>query len=92
MVVSVEVEYEGYCWLICVEEIMIFVCKMGYKKLGIVYCIGLVNEVCIFVCIFCVNGFEVYLVICKVVGIVKFFIGIFKECEKIGVVMCNFIL
>lgn len=44
MAASAEVEYEGYCRLTRVEEIMTFARKMGYKKLGIAYCIGLVNE------------------------------------------------
>ena len=48
MATSAEVEYEGYCRLTRVEEIMTFARKMGYKKLGIAYCIGLVNEARIF--------------------------------------------
>ena len=48
MVASAEVEYEGYCRLTRVEEIMTFARKMGYQKIGIAYCIGLVNEARIF--------------------------------------------
>ena len=51
-------EYEGYCRLTRVEEIMTFARKMGYKKLGIAYCIGLVNEARIFARILRANGFE----------------------------------
>ena len=68
MAASAEVEYEGYCRLTRVEEIMTFARKMGYKKLGIAYCIGLVNEARIFARILRANGFEVYSVICKVAG------------------------
>jgi uncharacterized metal-binding protein len=75
MAASAEVEYEGYCRLTRVEEIMTFARKMGYKKLGIAYCIGLVNEARIFARILRANGFEVYSVICKVAGIAKSSIG-----------------
>ena len=37
MVASAEVEFEGYCRLTRVEEIMTFARKMGYKKIGIAY-------------------------------------------------------
>ena len=59
MVASAEVEYEGYCRLTRVEEIMTFARKMGYQKIGIAYCIGLVNEARIFARILRANGFEV---------------------------------
>lgn len=48
MVASAEVEFEGYCRLTRVEEIMTFARKMGYKKIGIANCIGLINEARIF--------------------------------------------
>ena len=92
MVASAEVEYEGYCRLTRVEEIMTFARKMGYQKIGIAYCIGLVNEARIFARILRANGFEVYSVICKVAGAAKSSIGIPKECENIGAAMCNPIL
>ncbi|MCS3154517.1 DUF1847 domain-containing protein [Phocaeicola dorei] len=74
------------------EEIMTFARKMGYQKIGIAYCIGLVNEARIFARILRANGFEVYSVICKVAGAAKSSIGIPKECENIGAAMCNPIL
>ena len=65
MVASAEVEFEGYCRLTRVEEIMTFARKMGYKKIGIANCIGLINEARIFARILRANGFEAYSVICK---------------------------
>ena len=68
MVASAEVEYEGYCQLTRVEEIMTFARKIGARKIGIANCIGLINEARIFAQILRKNGFEPYAVICKVGG------------------------
>lgn len=92
MVASAEVEYEGYCRLTRVEEIMTFARKMGYKKIGIANCIGLANEARIFARILRANGFEAYSVICKVAGVAKSAVGIPQTCESIGAAMCNPIL
>lgn len=89
MIASAEVEYEGYCKLTRVEEIMLFAQKIGAKKIGIANCIGLINEARIFARILRSNGFEVYSVICKVEGKTKSSMGIPKECESIGSAMCN---
>ena len=92
MVASAEVEYEGYCRLTRVEEIMTFARKMGYRRIGIANCIGLQNEARIFARILRDNGFDVFSVICKVGGKAKSSMGIPKECESIGAAMCNPIL
>ena len=92
MVASAEVEYEGYCQLTRVEEIMKFARKIGAKKIGIANCIGLIREARIFAKILRANGFEPYAIICKVAGKAKSSIGIPEECEKIGAAMCNPIL
>lgn len=89
MVASAEVEYEGYCRLTRVEEIMLFARKIGARKIGIANCIGLINEARIFAKILRSNGFEVFSVICKVEGKAKSSMGIPKECESIGSAMCN---
>lgn len=92
MVASAEVEYEGYCRLTRVEEIMTFARKMGYRRIGIANCIGLQSEARIFARILRENGFEAYSVICKVGGKAKSSLGIPKQCEEIGAAMCNPIL
>ena len=92
MVASAEVEYEGYCQLTRVEEIMTFARKIGARKIGIANCIGLINEVRIFAQILRKNGFEPYAVICKVGGKAKTSVGIPAACEGIGATMCNPIL
>lgn len=92
MVASAEVEYEGYCRLTRVEEIMTFARKIKAHKIGIANCIGLINEARIFARILRENGFEPYSVICKVGGVAKSSIGIPQDCESIGAAMCNPIL
>lgn len=49
-----------------VQEICEFAKKMGYKKLGIAFCIGLTNEASILNKILVNQGFEVVSVMCKV--------------------------
>lgn len=92
MVASAEVEYEGYCSLTRVEEIISFARKIGAKRIGIANCIGLMNEARIFARILRKNDFEPYSVICKVAGYPKSAMGIPKQCEEIGASMCNPIL
>jgi len=76
-------------------EIVEFAQKMGYKKLGLVFCLGLAKEAVIVNQLLTNHGFEVTSVACKVGGVPKEEIGI-KEEEKIFIggheSMCNPIL
>lgn len=92
MVASAEVECEGYCQWTRVQEIMEFSRKIGAKKIGIAYCIGLQNEARVFAAILRKNGFVPYAVICKVAGKPKTSVGIPAKCEEIGAAMCNPVL
>lgn len=78
-----------------IEEIMEFAGKMGYKRLGMAFCLGLRNEAKIVEGIFSSRGFEVVSVVCKVGRIPKSFIGVGKG-EQIDPgkteVMCNPVL
>ncbi|MFC2045312.1 DUF1847 domain-containing protein [Chloroflexota bacterium] len=65
------------------EEVVQFAKKMGYKKLGIAFCIGLRHEAEIVTQILENRGFEVVSVCCKTGGIPKERIGI-KEDQKIS--------
>jgi len=75
-----------------VQEICEFAKKMGYKKLGIAFCIGLTNEASILNKILVNQGFEVVSVMCKVGRMPKEKIGV-KDKEKINIgefePMCN---
>lgn len=65
-----------------VEEIVQFSKKMGYKKLGIAFCLGLTDEAKILNTILENRGFDVVSVCCKAGAIPKERIGI-TEAQKI---------
>jgi uncharacterized metal-binding protein len=75
-----------------VVEICEFAGKMGYKRLGIAFCIGLAKEVRTLEEILKIHGFEVVSVLCKAGRTLKEEIGI-KDEEKIRQgtkeAMCN---
>lgn len=89
---SAEVETEYYCKATRIEEIVHFAGRMGYKKIGIATCIGLLNEARIAVRVFRKAGFEVYGAACKVGSQMKTSVGLPETCEAVGAVMCNPIL
>ncbi len=75
-----------------VEEIVEFAGRMEYKKLGVAFCIGLMQEANTFVRILRKNGFETVSVCCKAGGVPKEFLGL-GEDEKVRIgayeTMCN---
>lgn len=86
-------ECEGYGFLTRVQEIMMFAEKMGYRKLGVATCVGLIRETNTLAKVLRYNGFEVYAVSCKCGMTEKVSVGIDPVCaEKIGPMMCNPIL
>jgi uncharacterized metal-binding protein len=74
------------------EELIEFSRRMGFKRLGMAFCAGLMNEAAVLAGILERQGFEVISVTCKVGGIPKEAIGI-REEEKVFVgkfeSMCN---
>ena len=92
MIAAAEVEFEHYCKYTRVEEIMSYARKMGFKKLGIATCVGLIRESRVLADIFRSNGFEVYGVGCKAGVQKKVSVGIPEKCNGIGENMCNPIL
>ena len=66
-----------------VEEVVQFAKKMGYRKLGVAFCVGLRDEAETLNRILQNRGFDVVSVCCKVGGTPKEAIGITEE-EKIG--------
>ena len=75
-----------------IVEICEFANRMGYKRLGLVFCVGLKHEAAIVHDIFKMNGFDVVSVCCKAGRTSKDLIGveerdrIFQETDE---VMCN---
>jgi uncharacterized metal-binding protein len=86
------VEAEGYGAKTRVEEIISFAKKCRYKRIGLVFCIGLTNEAKCFSDILRHHGFDIISVLCKNGSIEKSYIGIGDEnkiegqCDEI---MCN---
>ncbi len=70
MKAAAEVEAEGYANLTRVEEVMVFAKKLGYRKLGIAFCVGCASEAKALQEIL-TSSFAVESVCCKVCGIEK---------------------
>ncbi|NCD11963.1 MAG: DUF1847 domain-containing protein [Epsilonproteobacteria bacterium] len=94
-IASAQIEGKYYGKLTRVEEIMAFARRIDAKKIGIACCVGLVSEAKLFTKILKINGFDPFMVICKVGSRDKTEIGL-KDKEKIrpGTFepMCNPIL
>ena len=75
-----------------VQEICEFAHKMGFKRLGIAFCVGMTKEAAILNEILVKQGFEVVSVMCKVGRVPKERIGV-KDEEKIAIgefeALCN---
>lgn len=67
-----------------IEEVIQFAKKMGYKRLGIAFCGGLMEETRLLTKILENRGFDVVSVCCKVGGIPKERIGIAKQQKIAG--------
>jgi uncharacterized metal-binding protein len=79
---SARTEAAGYCKATRVEEIMDFARRMGWRRLGIAHCIGLMQEARAARSIFLAGGFEVFTACCKVGSIDKEAVGVADE-EKV---------
>lgn len=79
---SARTEAAGYCKATRVEEIMDFARRMGWRRLGIAHCTGLMQEAKAARDIFLAGGFEVFTVCCKAGSIDKTKIGV-QDDEKV---------
>jgi uncharacterized metal-binding protein len=79
---SARTEAAGYCRATRVEEIMDFARRMGWTRLGIAHCVGLMQEAKAARDIFVAGGFAVCTVCCKAGSIDKERVGI-RDDEKV---------
>ena len=92
MIAAGEVEYDFYGQYTRIEEIIAYAKKMGFKKLGIATCVGLISESRTLAKVLRYHGFEVYGAACKVGVQKKVSVGIPERCTGVGQNMCNPIL
>ncbi len=92
MQTAAKVEYDGYCVWTRVQETVEFMKRMGYHKIGIATCVGLIQETRELTKILRSHGFEVYGIGCKAGAVAKTEFGIDVDCQKIGNNSCNPIL
>lgn len=92
MIAAAEVEYEYYCKNTRLEDTMEFAKKMGWKRIGIATCVGLISETRTLAKVLRANGFEVFGIGCKAGAYPKVKMGIDQKCEAVGKNICNPIL
>ena len=85
-------EAEFYCKLTRLEETMEFAKRMGFHKIGIATCAGLLSETRTLTQILRKHGFEVYGVACKAGEYLKVDMGLPEEYTFCGQTICNPIL
>ena len=89
-VISAQIENEFYLKYTRVEEVVEFSRRMGFRKIGIATCVGLIEESRILAGILRKNGFEVYGAVCKTGSFLKTDVGVSEEdITRTGKVMCN---
>lgn len=89
---AAQVEAEGYGQLCRMEEIILFCKKLGFQKLGLVFCTGLSKEAATVSRILRYHGFDVASVLCKNGSHPKSSIGLTCDETLSGndlEVMCN---
>ena len=90
--VAAIVEHDGYLKWCRVQETMEFARRMGYRRIGIATCVGLLSESRTLARILRANDFEVFGAGCKAGMVCKTDVGIDPVCCEIGQNTCNPVL
>ena len=96
MRVSGDIEAEHYMKLTRIEELALYASRMGMRRIGIAFCVGLSDEARVVADVLASKGLEVHSVCCKVCGIDKDDMGVVKMhgdgkeavCNPVGQAMC----
>lgn len=86
--ISTAIEGTFYLQKTRVEELLIFCREMGYKTLGVAFCVGLEKEAAI-LCSYLRKHFTIYSVCCKICGIAKEDFRLKKIIPERYEAMCN---
>lgn len=89
---AAKIEGNYYGKLSRVEETILFIKNMGYKKIGVVCCVGVLKEARIFSNLLRDKGFDVISAACKIASADKTVLGIVQEdkiCPHQGENYCN---
>lgn len=87
--VATSVESDGYMKWCRIYEIIEFAKRLGYKRIGIAFCVGMANEAEALSKILEKEGFEVFSVCCKTGGIMKEKLGFKKIKPERKEAICN---
>ncbi len=89
MFTAAQVEHDFYCKMTRIEETVEFAKRMGYHKIGVATCAGLLAESRALTRVLRSHGFEVFGIACKAGAVRKSDIGIPAQCEEVGKNICN---
>jgi uncharacterized metal-binding protein len=77
--VSAQIEREYYGIATRVEETLLFIKRMGYKKVGVAACVGLLKECSTFAKVAKAKGIDVYAAACKIGSVDKTAVGLAED-------------
>ncbi len=87
--VSSDIEREFYAKLTRIEEVLEFAKRMGFRRIGIAFCIGLFEETKLIARVFEKEGFEVISAACKVGSVDKEKLNLEKINPEMAEASCN---